>query len=160
MRLTADIGYPAHTFCGEVIDPFFSGDRGFQLEQAADTKVAADKYGVTICDFYTGASTHRFHGLSHCDPRAREQMAVWFDPAAEIAVAMGTDALGGHWDALSVEVLSDPERTVQATKRLYQTFKDLSVRLQGTGLRAIYEEQRYIPSEKPRTLDETEEFLV
>ncbi len=160
MRLTAEMGYPSHSFCGDVIDPFFSGDRGFQLEQAHATKAAAEKYGVQICDFYTGVATHRFHGLSHSDPRAREQMAVWLDQAAEIAVAMGTDALGGHWDALSVEVLTDPDSTEEATKRLYQTFRDLSVRLQGTGLRAIYQEQMYIPSEKPWTLDETEEFLV
>jgi sugar phosphate isomerase/epimerase len=160
MRLTSECGYPAHSFCGDVIDPFFSGDRGFQMEQAAATREAAAKYGVTICDFYTGVATHRFHGLSHSDPRAREQMAVWLDKAAEIAVEMGTDALGGHWDAFSVEVLSDPAKNAEATKRLYQTFRDLSVRLKPTGLRALYQEQMYIPSEKPWTLAETEEFLV
>ncbi|MEP6756681.1 MAG: TIM barrel protein [Chthonomonadales bacterium] len=160
MRLTAECGYPSHSFCGDVIDPFFSGDRGFQLEQAHATKAAAEKYGVTICDFYTGVATHRFHGLSHSDPRAREQMAVWLDKAAELAVEMGTTALGGHWDAFSCEVLADPKLTAEATTRLYQTFRDLSVRLKPSGITAIYQEQMYIPSEKPWTLDETEEFLV
>ena len=160
MRLTAECGYPSHSFCGDVIDPFFSGDRGFQMEQALATREAAAKYGVTICDFYTGVATHRFHGLSHSDARARERMAQWLDEAAEIAVEMGTYALGGHWDALSCEVLADPARHADATKRLYQTFRDLSVRLQPSGLKAIYQEQMYIPSEKPWTLDETEEFLV
>lgn len=160
MRLTRECGYAVHSFCGDVLDPFFSGDRAFQLEQAAATREAAAKHGVTICDLYTGVATHRFHGLSHSDPRPRQRMVEWIERAAELAVAMGTDALGGHWDAFSVEVLSDPVRTEEATRRLYATFRDLAVRLQPTGLRALYQEQMYIPSEKPWTLRECEEFLI
>jgi hypothetical protein len=160
MRLTRECGYTVHSFCGDVLDPFFSGDRAFQMEQAAATKAAARKYGITLCDLYTGVATHRFHGLSHSDPRPRERMAVWMDQAAELAVAMGTGALGGHWDAFSVEVLSDPARAQEATRRLHQTFRDLAARLKPTGLRALYQEQMYIPSEKPWTLDECEEFLI
>ncbi len=160
MRLTRECGFPAHSFCGDVIDPFFSGDRAFQLEQAHATREAARKYGVTICDFYTGVATHRFHGLSHSDPRARHRMVEWMEQAGEIAVAMGTDALGGHWDAISVEALEDPARAAAATNRLHQTFRDLAAGLKSTGLRAIYQEQMYIPSEKPWTLAETETFLT
>jgi D-erythrulose 1-phosphate 3-epimerase len=160
MRLTRECGYTAHSFCGDVLDPFFSGDRAFQMEQAAATREAAARHGVTICDFYTGVATHRFHGLSHSDPRPRERMAQWMEQAGELAIAMGTDALGGHWDAFSVEVLEDPTRTEEAKQRLYQTFRELAVRLKPTGLRALYQEQMYIPSEKPWTLDETEEFLI
>jgi len=160
MRLTRECGYTVHSFCGDVLDPFFSGDRSFQKEQAAATREAAAKYGVTICDLYTGVATHRFHGLSHSDPRPRRRMAEWIEQAAEIAVEMGTDALGGHWDAFSVEVLSDPARTEEAKRRLYATFRDLAVRLKPTGLRALYQEQMYVPSEKPWTMAECEEFLV
>src|SRR5579884_376156 len=108
MRLTRECGYTVHSFCGDVLDPFFSGERSFQLEQAQATREAAAKYGVTICDLYTGVATHRFHGLSHSDPRPRQRMKEWILQAAELAVAMGTDALGGHWDAFSCEVLADP----------------------------------------------------
>lgn len=160
MRLTRECGFPAHSFCGDVLDPFFSGDRAFQREQALATREAAAAYGVTICDYYTGVATHRFHGLSHSDPRPRQRMAEWMEQAAELAVLMGTDALGGHWDAFSVEALADEARTREATERLHATFRDLAARLAGTGLRALYEEQMYIPSEKPWTLAETEAFLV
>src|SRR5262245_24010710 len=140
MRLTRECGYSVHSFCGDVIDPFFSGDRGFQLEQAAATKDAAARHCVTICDLYTGVATHRFHGLSHSDPRPRQKMVEWIERAAELAVAMGTDALGGHWDAFSVEILADPSRTAEAKQRLYATFRDLAVRLKSSGLRALYQE--------------------
>lgn len=160
MRLTRECGYTVHSFCGDVIDPFFSGDRSFQLEQAHATREAAAKYGVTICDLYTGVATHRFHGLSHSDPRPRERMKEWLIAATELALAMGTDALGGHWDAFSCEVLADPRLTAEATQRLYQTFRELSVVLKQQGLRVLMQEQMYIPSEKPWTLQECEDFLV
>lgn len=160
MRLTRECGFTVHSFCGDVIDPFFSGDRDFQLEQARAVRKAAAKYGVMICDLYTGVATHRFHGLSHSDARARNRMVEWIEQAAELAVEMGAPALGGHWDAFSVETLSDSARTEEAKRRLYQTFRDLSVRLKASGLKALYQEQMYIPSEKPWTLDECEEFLV
>jgi hypothetical protein len=159
MRLTRECGYSVHSFCGDVLDPFFSGDRAFQLEQAQATKEAAAKYGVTICDLYTGVATHRFHGLSHSDPRPRQRMKEWIYQAAELADAIGTDALGGHWDAFSCEVLADPKLTQEATQRLYAAFRELSHALKRSGLRILIQEQMYIPSEKPWTLAECTEFL-
>ena len=160
MRLTKECGYSVHSFCGDVIDPFFSGDREFQIEQARATREAAVRYGVTLCDLYTGVATHRFHGLSHSDPRPRQRMIEWIERAAELASEMGASALGGHWDAFSVEVLSDSARVEAAKRRLYDTFRDLALRLKDSGLKALYQEQMYIPSEKPWTLQECEEFLV
>ncbi len=160
MRLTRETGFPAHSFCGDVLDPFFSGDRAFQQEQAAAVKEAAKNYGVTICDYYTGVATHRFHGLSHSDARARERMADWIMEAALLAVEMGTDLLGGHWDAFSCEVLADPQATESAMQRMFVTFRDLASRLRSTGIRALMQEQMYIPSEKPWTIAECEEFLI
>ena len=159
MRLTRECGFHVHSFCADVIDPFFSGDRAFQLEQAQATREAAAKYDVTICDLYTGMATHRFHGLSHSDPRPRERMKAWIVAAAEIAVTMGTDLIGGHWDAFSCEVLADPQRLQEATHRLYTTFRELSVALAGRGIRTLMQEQMYIPSEKPWTLQECRDFL-
>ncbi|CEK18265.1 sugar phosphate isomerase/epimerase family protein [Chthonomonas calidirosea] len=160
MRLTRECGFAAHSFCADVIDPFFSGDRPFQLEQARATREAAARYGITICDLYTGVATHRFHGLSHSDPRPRQRMKEWIEAAAEIAVTLGTDLLGGHWDAFSCEVLADPLRTREATNRLHQTFRELAQKLRASGLRALMQEQMYIPSEKPWTLEEGERFLL
>src|SRR5438876_1036861 len=67
MRLTRELGYPYHSFCADALDPFFSGDREYQLEAAERTRAAAKKYGATIWDVYTGVATHRFHGLQGPD---------------------------------------------------------------------------------------------
>ncbi|MBM3458414.1 MAG: sugar phosphate isomerase/epimerase [Armatimonadetes bacterium] len=159
MRLTAELGYSYQSFCADVLDPFFSGDRGYQLEAAAQAREAAARYGVTIWDVYTGVATHRFHGLSHSDPRCRKRMQDWIVECYDLCVALGTPRLGGHWDAFSCEVLESPERTAEAWDRIVGTFRDLAVLAQARGLTALYNEQMYIPSEIPWTLEQSERFL-
>ncbi|MDE2125916.1 MAG: sugar phosphate isomerase/epimerase [Armatimonadetes bacterium] len=159
MRLTRECGFPAHSFCADVLDPFFSGDSSFRTEQAVAARQAADRYGVTICDLYTGMATHRFHGLSHSDARARDRMCRWIEDAAGLAHEMGTDLVGGHWDALSVEVLANPVLRAEATNRLHETFRSLSRTLTASCLRGLMQEQMYIPSEMPWTLNECQTFL-
>lgn len=159
MRLTAELGYPYHSFCADVIDPFFSGDRGYQLEAAEKTRAAAEKYGVTIWDVYTGVATHRFHGLSHSDERVRRRMMDWIVECYDLCNALGTSRLGGHWDAFSVEVLESPERTEEAWRRVVNIFRELGQIAKQKGLSALYNEQMYIPSEIPYTLEQSERFL-
>jgi sugar phosphate isomerase/epimerase len=160
MRLTREAGYEYHEFCADVLDPFFSGDREYQLAAAREIRDAAQRHGVTITDIYTGVATHRFHGLSHSNAVVRERMIDWIVDCMELALAMGTDRIGGHWDAFSVETLNDPARTEWAFRNLYDTFRRLAAEAQSKGLAAIYNEQMYVPSEVPWTLDQAREFLI
>ena len=160
MRLTREAGFTYHEFCGDVLDPFFSGDWEYQQRTARAVRAAAEKYGVTIVDIYTGMATHRFHGLSHSDPAVRNRMREWITRTMDLAVEVGTDRIGGHWDAIPVEVLSDERRLRSSLDRLYETFRELATVAKEKGLEAICDEQMYIPSEVPWTLDGAEEFLV
>jgi len=160
MRLTAELGYPYHSFCADVLDPFFSGDRAYQIETAEKTRAAAAKHGVTIWDVYTGVATHRFHGLSHSDERVRRRMQDWILECCEICQALGTTRLGGHWDAFSVEVLKSPARVEEAWARVVQEFRELADAASQKGLTALYNEQMYIPSEIPWTLEQGTRFLT
>ena len=160
MRLTRECGYRVHEFCGDVLDPFFSGDRDYQVRTARQVREAAARYGIHITDIYTGVATHRFHGLSHRDPSCRRRMAEWIEQCMELALEMGTDRVGGHWDAFSVEVLSDPKREKEAFARICQTFRELAAMGKRKGIAAIYNEQMYIPSEIPWTLEQAEQFLA
>ena len=160
MRITRELGYPCHEFCADVLDPFFSGNREYQLETAQAVREAAGKHGVFITDIYTGVATHRFHGLSHRDARVRERMKQWIADCMDIAVAMGTDAVGGHWDALSVEVLEDERRAEATIDRTIGIFRELADIAADKGLRVLHNEQMYIPSETPWTLAQAEEFLI
>jgi len=78
----------------------------------------------------------------------------------EICRALGTTRLGGHWDAFSVEVLEDAGRTRKAWHRVVEQFRELAGAAGAFGMTAIYNEQMYIPSEVPWTLEQSERFLV
>jgi len=160
MRITRELGFPCHEFCADVIDPFFSGSREYQLETAQAVREAAERHDVFITDIYTGVATHRFHGLSHSDPRVRDRMQEWITDCMDIALAMGTDAVGGHWDALSVEVLEDEQRAQATIARTIDAFRHLAQVAADKGLRVLHNEQMYIPSEMPWTLAQAEEFLI
>jgi D-erythrulose 1-phosphate 3-epimerase len=159
MRLTAELGFPYHSFCADVLDPFFSGDRDYQLETARRTREAAERHNVTIFDVYTGVATHRFHGLSHSDERVRARMRQWLLDCMVICRELGTPRLGGHWDAFSVEVLADADRTEAAWLRVVDQFRQLGDTAAEMGLTGLYNEQMYIPSEIPWTLEQSFRFL-
>ena len=159
MRLTAELGFPWHEFCGDVLDPFFSGDPTYQFQTAAAVHAAAAQHKVKICDVYTGMATHRFHGLSHAHESVRARMRSWIIQCMDLALAMGADRIGGHWDALSVEVLADKARQAETKARTAAQFRELAAIAKHKGLAAIYNEQMYIPSEVPWTIAEGYEFL-
>ncbi len=160
MRLTHELGYPYHEFCADVLDPFFSGDTAYQLETAERTREAAEKYEVIITDIYTGMATHRFHGLSHSHPSVRARMREWIVRCMDIALAMGADRIGGHWDALPVEVLQDQARVKRAMARTASQFRDLAQVAADKGMKALYNEQMYTPAETPWTIEQAYQFLA
>src|SRR5436305_3655842 len=159
MRLTRELGFPYHSFCADVLDPFFSGDRSYQMETAAAVREAAARYEVGLVDVYTGVATHRFHGLSHRRLAVRERMQQWIVECMDLAMAMGAPRLGGHWDAFSVETLESPEHTEVAWRAVCEQFRKLAAIGRQKGLMALYNEQMYIPSEIPSTPEQSDRFL-
>ena len=159
MRLTAELGFPYHEFCSDVLDPFFSGDASYQADTAQAVREAAEHHRVKVWDVYTGVATHRFHGLSHSDASVRRRMATWIIRTMHLALAMGAQRVGGHWDAVPAEYLTDSTATEQVTARTLVQFRHLAEQAKALGLSALYNEQMYIPSEKPWTIEEAEAFL-
>ena len=159
MRITRQVGFDVHEFCADSIDPFFMGDKEFQMNLAAEIKDAAARHGVFICDLYTGMATHRFHGLSHSHPAPRRRAFQWWCEAMDLALAMGTDRLGGHVDAVPVEVWEQPDEYQKAIARIYAQIRELAVIAKDKGMKALYLEQMYTPSEVPWTLPQTAEYL-
>lgn len=160
LRLTHELGYPWLEFSGDVSDPFFSGDLAYQLQTAAAIRIAAAKYKVQIANAFTGKATHRFHGLSHPEQVVRTRMRDWIIAWMDIALAMGTDRIGGRWNTFPTEVCADPIHYAEAKAQINQEFRDLAVIAKSKGLAAIYNEQMYIPAEYPWTIETTYEFLT
>lgn len=159
LRLTRELGYPWLEFSGDALDPFFSGDVAYQMQTAQQIRAAAAKYDVRIPNAYTGKATHRFHGLSHPDESVRARMRDWIVAYMDLALAMGTDRIGGRWNTIPTEECADPIRYAGAKVLIHEQFRELAVIAKGKGLAAIYNEQMYIPAEYPWTIESTYEFL-
>jgi sugar phosphate isomerase/epimerase len=130
------------------------------MDTAQAVRAAAERHQVEITDIYTGVATHRFHGLSHPDPRVRDRMRQWILGCMDIASAMGVSRIGGHWDAVPVEALDGGPRYDEAFRAICGEFRRLSIDAHQRGLSAVSDEQMYIPSEIPWTLDQAERFLI
>ena len=158
--LVRELGFPCLEFCADLIDPFFLGDRTFQLELAAECRAVAEQVGVEIWNLYTGMCTHRSHGFSHSHVAPRRRMEEWMVLAMQTAVALGGPRLGGHVDAIPVESLQDPVLYGRACANAYAAWRRLAALGKEIGMRALYVEQMYIPSEIPWTLNQTTECLL
>lgn len=160
IEITRQTGFEYLEFDSDCLDPFFSGDTEYQRQTAATVRQLANDVGMIITDYYTGAATHRFHGLAHSNERVRERMKKWMVEAMDIAIELGANKIGGHFDAFSVEVLADKDLYGRQLDILYKTLKDIAVIGAEKGMEAIYLEQMYTPSEIPWTLDQTDEYLI
>ncbi|HEY3397989.1 MAG TPA: TIM barrel protein [Armatimonadota bacterium] len=158
--LVREVGFPSLEFCADIIDPFFMGDAQFVQEMAVECRAAGVKHGVEIWDLYTGVATHRFHGFSHTDAAPRRRMMEWMLRAMELSVLLGGPRLGGHMDAISVEVMADPSAYNRACAHAYAAWRRLAELGGDLGMKALYVEQMYIPSEIPWTLDQSEVALL
>lgn len=160
MQLTRELGFTCHEFSTDVIDPFFCGDREYQVDLAREVKDAARRHGVTIPAIYSGLATLRFHGLSHSHPLPRQRMVEWVVSMMDIAIEMGATRVGGQFGTIPTEVMEQgDEAYAEAIKRYCEAMRDLSKIGRDKGLDAFSQAQMYTPSEPPWTIKQAEEFL-
>jgi sugar phosphate isomerase/epimerase len=154
-----EAGYTWLEFSGDVLDPFFSGDAAYRARTAAAVRSETERHGIRIANAFTGKATHRFHGLSHPDEAVRARMREWIHAYMDLALAMGTDRVGGRWNTIPPEGWTDPARFAAAKDLIHREFRALSEKGKQKGLAAVYNEQMYSPAEYPWTIATAYEFL-
>lgn len=159
LKLSKNAGYDYVQIDSDALDPFFSGDREYQLAAARTLKNLAKEQELTLTGYYTGMASYRFHGLSHEDKSVRERMKQWVADSMDITLAMGAKKVGGRVDAYSVETLSDPGRYKERLADTIAAYKELSCIGKEKGLEALEVEQMYVPSLAPYTIVQTEQYL-
>lgn len=158
-KLVKEAGFPYFQLDSDMLDPFFSGDRAYQLQTAATLKEQAAAYGVEPTMYYTGMASYRFHGIAHSDPSPRSQMRRWIEESMDITLAAGMYKLGGRFDAYSVETLKSPERFAQQLEQSIALYREISVVAKEKGIEELALEQMYVPSLYPWTIQQTTEYL-
>ena len=151
-------GYPILQFDSDALDPFFSGDIVYQTQVAKAIKEKSQSYGMEIKGYYTGMASYRFHGISHQDQSPREQMRQWIIRAMDLASQMGTDTVGGRFDAYSVETLADPLRYRQRLECGVNLYRELAVIGKEKGMKALELEQMSVPSLVPYQISQAQDY--
>lgn len=162
VELAAGWGYPYLSVCADCLDPNMTGRLGKDgtLTQRAERyREAAQRFGVTLWDYYTGMITHRGHGLASSFPDEVEAMRAWIRGALKLCHLMGIPRLGGHLDAIPVELFGDRAAYAQRAAQVRGHFRVLSAEAGALGI-TLYNEHMYTPGELPWTLDTAQEFLI
>jgi len=158
-KLTKQAGFDYVQIDSDALDPFFSGDKNYQLDFAKKLKDIASENELEITDYFTGIASYRFHGLSHSDKAPRERMKQWMIDAMDITLALGAKKLGGRLDAFSVETLADEEKLRKQMDITFKYFRDHSIIGKEKGIESIFIEQMYVPSLEPHTLSQADYYL-
>ena len=162
VALASQWGYPYLSVGADCLDPIMTGafGEGGTLEQRADRyRESAERYGVTLWDYYTGMITHRSHALASAYPDEVDAMKTWIRGAMKLCHLMGIERFGGHWDAMPVELLEDRDAYDRRAGEVRDHFRALSAEAKQLGI-TLYNEHMYTPGELPWTLATAEEFLI
>lgn len=143
----------------DMLDPFFSGTPEYIKGLAEEIRRYARDSHVKVVDYLTGMASYRFLGMAHKDAQQRNRMKDWFKGAIDIAAAVGADCAGGRCDAYPVEALENQEELKKRYEYVVEAYRELAGYAKEKGLRSIYFEQMYVPSLKPYTMEETDQYI-
>ena len=159
IHLIRKAGFNYMSLDSDMLDPFFSGTSEYIEDFAKRIFSCANSHQVRVMDYLTGIASYRFFGLAHKDKAQRDKMKEWFRRAIDIAAAVGADCAGGRCDAYPVEALQNQEELKKRYGYVVSAYRELAEYAKKKGLGSIYFEQMYVPSLKPYTLDETDQYI-
>lgn len=146
-------------FDSDFVDPLYLRESSWKSEAARINKLAKDA-GLEIHNYFTGTMTHCVNLLSH--PRAdfREDGMIWCEKALEVATALGTRGLGGHFDTISSADIADPARYAERIDHLVECARHLARKAAEQKHEFLLWEQIYAPCEIPYTIAQSKEFFA
>jgi sugar phosphate isomerase/epimerase len=152
MNLIRDLGVSfieasADTEC----DPLYMG-REYLRKWVDKAFHASVKYGVSICNLYSGHGTYSTLGLSHTDPIVRDRILNgWLKPMVETAAALDA-GLGFFCHAFPNSVLQNPDLYLAFKKELLKNLAETAQFARVAGCKTIGVEQMYSPHQIPWTI--------
>jgi len=144
-------------FCSDFIDPILFSE-STRLEVAKKTRKEAEEDGVIIYDYFTGQIPHCWNMLADARPGVRKDGLRWCEEAIKVTKTLGARAIGGHLDHIAFRNLVRPRERKFLLQCIFEAYEHLSQIASEEGLEFMMLEQMYLPSEKPYTLEEAEEF--
>lgn len=159
MSLIQDLGVSyieanADTEC----DPLYMG-KNYLHRWADKVQDASTRYGVTVCNLYSGHGTYATLGLAHSDPSIRDRILnEWMNPMIETAARIEA-GLGFFCHAFSHNVLQDPVLYQQFKNDLINNLAEIARFSSTAGCKSVGVEQMYSPHQIPWTIKGAKDLL-
>ncbi len=139
-------------------DPLYMGS-AYTADWVQRVKLACEKNGVQIANFYSGHGTYATLGLSHWDARVRARFRdAWIKPQIDTAAALGA-GIGFFAHAFDETVLQEPAQYEQSLAWLYSDLADIAAYAAARGVKGAGVEQMYSPHQPPWTIESTQTLL-
>jgi sugar phosphate isomerase/epimerase len=141
------------------LDPLYHGTdyiRGW-LDEVRD---AAQRYGISVANLYSGHGTYATLGLAHTDEEIRTRfLDSWLKPMIDTAGSLGA-GLGFFCHAFPQSVLADADAYAESYATLVENLADVAryARERYPGI-AIGVEQMYSPHQVPWTIVQAHELI-
>lgn len=140
-------------------DPVFNGAEYFRT-WIDDVRAAEQKHGVRVANLYSGHGTYSTCGMTHPDPRVRDNMLEnWFKPMVRAAGELGC-GLGFFAHAFPHRILQSPETYAEYVEILVGELVKLNRYAGEVGCRELGLEMMYTPHQYPWTIEQTRELLA
>ncbi len=159
MNLIRDLGvFNVEASADTECDPLYMGID--YLHRWVDkVREASGKYGVSVCNLYSGHGTYATLGLAHNDPLIRDRIVnMWLKPMIRTAAELEA-GLGFFCHAFSNRVLQDAVVYRQFENELINNLSEIARFSHQEGCKTLSVEQMYSPHQVPWTIEGAKDLL-
>ena len=136
------------------LDPLYMG-KHYLRDWIESVQNAEQKYGVKVCNLYSGHGTYTTLGITHTDESVRKHMIEhWFYPMTEIAGELAC-GMGFFAHAFNHTILQDYDEYVRYVDILTGALAQINRYAHSVGCKQLAIEQMYTPHQYPWRRDDT-----
>lgn len=140
------------------LDPLYMGEQ-YLSGWVEEVQKAQDKYGVQVCNLYSGHGTYTTCGLTHTEESVRNHMIEdWFFPMARIAGTLHC-GMGFFAHAFNHTILQDYKQYMRYVDILTDSLTRINRYAHGVGCNSLAVEQMYTPHQYPWRINDTKSLI-
>lgn len=133
--IAEDFGLKTVQFTFDLMDP--RAGAGVVASYLDHTRIACERYGLTIHSTFTGFLPFMQNLLLHPEPAFREDALAWFKAAIDVTARLKVPHLGGYFGALSMKDVSDPMRRQERMDAWLDSLRELAQEAKDKGLESL-----------------------
>lgn len=130
-----DFGLKTVQFSFDLMDPRAgSGVVGSYIDH---TRIACERYGITIHSTFTGFLPFMQNLLLHPEPAFRDDAKAWFKAAIEVTARMKVPVFGGYFGALSMKDVTHEAKRQERMDAWLDALRELAQEAKDKGLESL-----------------------